>query len=172
MDSVVHIDFRKWPDTKHWQFSMNRLGEDEHGVWLWSRPGMVIRRGEEPPRINRSLSVKIITHTAWWTAIWNDRADGEHLYVDIATPATWVGDKVTLIDLDLDVYRTPDGLVTVLDEDEFEEHRITLGYPDHIVDKTRTATAGVVLDVEAERDPFGAVAATWLERARDLWSSS
>ncbi len=31
----VHWDGRKWPDRLHWQFDMTRLGEDEHGIWLY-----------------------------------------------------------------------------------------------------------------------------------------
>ena len=30
--SAVHVDFRKWPDQRHWQFTMTRLGEDEHAT--------------------------------------------------------------------------------------------------------------------------------------------
>lgn len=168
MKAPVHIDFRKWPETRHWQFSMYRLGEDRHGVWLWSPPGMLMRRGDEPPRINRRLSVKLITDGLWWTAIWNQRPEGTALYVDVATPAKWDGDRVALVDLDFDIYQAPDGTVEVLDEDEFEEHRLTLGYPDHVVDKARTTTAATAIDVELQRPPFDTTAELWLARAREL----
>jgi protein associated with RNAse G/E len=166
MDEPVHVDFRKWPDSRHWQFTMRRLGEDEHGLWLWSPAGMPMQRGHDEPKQSRFLNLKLITEREWWTAIWADRPDGVQLYVDIATPPTWDGAKVTMIDLDLDVFKPPGGGVEVHDEDEFEHHRIELGYPDHIVDRARTTTAAVVLDVEREAPPFGATAERWIERAR------
>jgi protein associated with RNAse G/E len=165
MGGLVHIDFRKWPDRKHWQFAMHRLGEDEHGTWLWSPPGIVARRGDEAPRVFSALNVKLITRDKWWTAIWNDRSPKVELYVDIATPARWEDDRVTMIDLDLDIVRRRNGLVEVLDEDEFAEHRALYGYPPDIVDRARTATASVFLDVESHREPFGSVANSWLAAA-------
>ena len=149
MSSAVHVDFRKWPDSLHWQFTMSHLGEDEHGTWLWGPVGMEIRRGHEPHRATTRLTVKLVTPDAWWTAIWNDSDDDIQLYVDIATPAEWQPGRVRMIDLDLDVVRFRDGRVEVLDEDEFAEHQVTLGYPPHIIDRARATTAAVFLDVQA-----------------------
>ncbi len=171
VDDSVHIDFRKWPDRTHWQFAMQRLGEDEHGTWLWAPPGLVARRGDEAPQVFPSLHVKVITHDAWWTAIWNDRSPRVELYVDIVTPARWDGDRVTMVDLDLDVVRRRDGSVEVLDEDEFDDHRVRYGYPPHIVDRARAATATVFLDVEGRREPFGDVAHRWLAAAAERLGS-
>ncbi len=170
MADRVHIDFRKWPDTRHWQFTMRRLGEDEHGTWLWAPPGMVFRRGEDAPRVARSLHVKLITRDSWWTAIWNSAGKVE-LYVDIATPARWSDSKVTMVDLDLDVARYLDGRVEVLDEEEFAAHQVELGYPSHIVDRARTTTAAVFLDVQARRPPFDATGRSWLQRAAEVADS-
>lgn len=163
----MHIDFRKWPDRKHWQFAMRRLGEDDHGTWLWSPPGLVARRGEEAPQVFAAVNVKLITRDEWWTAIWNDRSPRVELYVDIVTPARWDGDRVTMVDLDLDVVRRRTGVVEVLDEDEFDEHRVRYGYPRHVVDRARATTAAVFLDLETRREPFGDVADRWLALAMD-----
>ncbi len=169
MTDSVRIDFRKWPDVVHWQFEMERLGEDEHGTWLWSPPGTEFRRGDEPPKQARFLNIKLITHDHWWTAIWNDRStDHVRLYVDIATPARWNGSRVTMIDLDLDVGLHPDGSIEIFDEDEFAEHQITLGYPPDLVDRARAATAAVYLDIERGRPPFDGTADQWMLQAREV----
>jgi uncharacterized protein len=162
----VKIRFTKWGDVPHWSFDMNRLGDDEHGTWLWMPAGTSMRRGTDAPIQSKNLAVKVITPDQWWTAIFND---GEHrkyeLYVDVATPAEWHGDTVRLVDLDLDVARRRDGGVEVHDEDEFEEHRVLYGYPDHIVDKARTETARLAAAVERRDEPFGEVGVRWLEVA-------
>ena len=164
----VHVDFRKWPDRLHWQLTMQRLGTDEHGLWLWAPAGTVAQRGHEPPTAFKSTGVKLITADRWWTAIWNEAGAAE-LYVDIATPASWDGNRVTFIDLDLDVTRYRDtGEVAVLDEDEFLDHQVRYGYPPNIIDKARSTTAQVAIEVERRTEPFGEVAATWLAEAIDL----
>jgi len=52
-------------------------------------------------------------------------------------PSLWDGTVVTSVDLDLDVIRTFSGETKLLDEDEFEEHQIELGYPEVLVVQAR-----------------------------------
>jgi predicted RNA-binding protein associated with RNAse of E/G family len=164
----VHIDFRKWPDRLHWQFTMRRLGEDEHGLWVWAPAGTAAQRGEEAPQTFRSTAVKLITPDRWWTAIWNE-AGTQELYVDISTPVSWNGNRATFVDLDLDVTRNrTSGEISVLDEDEFRDHQVRYAYPPNIVDKARTATARVAVELERGVEPFGEVAARWMRVAIEL----
>jgi hypothetical protein len=166
---MVRVQFSKWDGTPHWAFDMERLGEDEHGTWLWARGGTQLQRGSESPIAAKHGFVKLITPDAWWTAIWNEGpwSDGRsiHTYVDMITPAAWDGDTVRMVDLDLDVVRRSDGTVEIDDEDEFEEHRVAWTYPDHIVDKARTETARLAIAVERGIEPFGGVGDQWLEVA-------
>ena len=167
MEKLVQVDFRKWPDQVHWQFSMRRLGEDGHGLWLWAPPGMPFQRGEEPVKISDRIVVKLIGEDTWWTAIWNDGGRNE-FYVDIITPAQWDGDRVTMIDLDLDVVRRIGGEVEVLDEDEFLDHQVRYHYPERLIDQARAAAARVAMAVQRNVEPFRSVGPSWMERARDL----
>lgn len=165
MAATVHVDFRKWGDRKHWQFDMRRLGEDEHGVWLWSPPGTRLQRGDEPPKRSKRLFLKLVTPDAWWSPLWNEQ-DEREIYVDVATPAVWDGDVVTMTDLDLDVLRYRDGRVVVEDEDEFEAHRALYAYPPDVVQRARATTAEVVRLLTERQEPFGRVGEAWLARAR------
>lgn len=166
MDDPVKIRFTKWGDLPHWSFDMFRLGVDEHGVWLWMPAGTTMQRGADSPILSKNLAVKLITPDSWWTAIWNDGETSKYeLYVDIATPAEWDADTVRMVDLDLDIARRRGGAVEIHDEDEFEEHQVLYGYPDHIIDKARTETARLAVAVEARSEPFGAAGERWLEEA-------
>ena len=166
MPDVVKIRFAKWGDIPHWSFDMFRLGEDEHGVWLWMPTGTSMRRGTDPAILAPNPAVKLITPDQWWTAIWNDGANSTYeFYVDIATPAVWEGDIVRLVDLDLDIAKRRGGGIEIHDEDEFELHQVEYGYPDHIIDKARTETARVAAAVERGDEPFGTVARQWIEIA-------
>ena len=96
--------------------------------------------------------------------MWNATGDIE-LYVDIATPATWPSpDHVTMIDLDLDVFRRRDGSVALDDEDEFLEHQIAYGYPEDVVFHARQSADYLMDAVRERREPFGFSSESWLER--------
>ena len=154
---IVTIQFLKYPETPHWRFSGEHLGTDEWGTWIGGRAGGSARRGYEEPITFEHPWVKLVPARSWWTAIWNE--GGKYAgYVDIIAPPVWDGDIVRMVDLDLDVAMYRDGRTAVLDEDEFAEHVVALGYPPRLVDGARGATARVVTAIEAGREPFGSVA--------------
>ena len=169
--NVVQIDFRKWDGSRHWQFAMNRLGQDEHGLWLWSPAGSDMQRGNEPMKKSKAINLKLIPDGKWWTAIWSWQGKAD-LYVDIITPPSWSGTTVTMVDIDLDVVRWPDGRVELLDEDEFEQHRRKYDYPERLVDTARATAARMAVAVEARHEPFGAVAEGWMQQAVNLAESA
>lgn len=167
----VHVRFTKWDGRLHWHFDVVRLGDDEHGVWLGGSAGTPVRRGEEPPIISTEFAL-LIPNGSWWTATFNptqpDGPFGYSVYVDICTPPEWEGNMVTAVDLDLDVGRRLEGGVELLDEDEFDDHRVAMGYPPRIVDQARAAAASVFTKIERGDEPFVRVGTAWLERAAVL----
>ena len=167
VNRIIHIDFRKWPDSLHWQFDMFHLGEDQWGTWLWSPPGTTARRGSEEPKSFNHTNVKLIRPVAWWSAIWNDGAHYD-LYVDVISPAIWDGDTVTMVDLDLDVERTVNGDITILDEDEFAEHQVVLQYPAHLIAGARKSADDVADMLRSRQEPFYAAGENWKTIAKTL----
>lgn len=148
--------YRKYDESLHWHYTMRRLGEDEHGVWLGSPPGSSGRRGSEPPvRYDHGFVMLIPTGT-WWTAIFNDDAHPRtEIYCDIGTVPEWRDGEVTMVDLDLDVVRGRDGRVEIVDQDEFAEHRVRYGYPPEIIDGAERAAGWLRDRLEGAADPFG-----------------
>jgi protein associated with RNAse G/E len=65
--------------------------------------------------------------------------------------------------MDLDVVRRGDR-VWIDDEDEFEQHRIQLGYPDELVVRCRAAADHVVGLISARTAPFDGRGDDWLAR--------
>ena len=170
MSATVHVRFSKWDGRAHWAFDMQRLGVDDHGVWLWAPAGTELRRGSEKPIAAQHAFVKVIAVGQWWTGIWNDglRSDGRSIrtYVDVISPAVWDGNTVRMVDLDLDVVRRSDGTVEVDDEDEFEDHKVAFGYPEHVIDRARAEAAQLVLAIDRRKEPFGDIGERWLEVSR------
>lgn len=159
---------RKWPNQPHWRFDARLLGEDEHGTWLYAPRETIIQRGDELPRELGSSFVSLVPDDARWIVEFFWDHPWHAVYVNIGTPPTWNGDRVTQIDLDLDVVRTLDGDVRVLDEDEFAEHQVRYGYPGDLINSAVAATARAVDMVERAVEPFGAASSRWVDLARSL----
>lgn len=83
-----------------------------------------------------------IYFTDRWYNVWHFR---EHTtydnlwYSNIAMPARFDGKTLRWVDLDLDIRCHLDGSIRVLDEDEFEQNRIEMGYPSEVVERAFAA---------------------------------
>lgn len=163
--NVVHFDGRKWPDLLHWQLQAKVLGEDEHGVWLYTPAGTVAQRGHEEPRPLKKGFISVIPHAEWWIVEFYWDHPRYAVYVNIGTPPTWHENRVHQIDLDLDVVRHVDGTVEVLDEDEFAEHQEKYAYPADLVVATRRAADRAVSLLQTQTEPFGTTVERWLVAA-------
>jgi protein associated with RNAse G/E len=75
--------------------------------------------------------------------------------------------RFVVVDLDLDVVRLVDGTASIVDQDEFAEHRVRYGYPPDVIAETVRVTDEVLAAVQAGQAPFaGGAAEAWIERAR------
>jgi len=163
--SRVTLQFYKYPRSLHWRHDMMLLGEDGHGTWLGAPAGTVIQRGEESPMSWKHPFVQLIQPARAWIPIWNVEPDKTEIYVDITTvPTRPAPDRYEAIDLDLDVVRLIDGTIMILDEDEFDEHRLALDYPDWLIDQARATTAAVAVAIELGTAPFNGAHLPWFER--------
>jgi uncharacterized protein len=153
----VRVVYRKYDGSLHWNQTMRRLGEDEHGIWLGCQAGSSARRGYEPPVFYTHAYVLLIPKDGWWTATFNDLSERwVEIYCDVTTVPQWPGSgEVTMVDLDLDVLRRWDGTLETVDEDEFEEHRIRYGYPPDVVHGARRAAQWLHAAIGQNADPFG-----------------
>jgi predicted RNA-binding protein associated with RNAse of E/G family len=161
-DRTVRWDGRKWPDLLHWQFAMTRLGEDEHGVWLFVPAGTVVRRGLETPRVLEDGFVSLVPADGWWEAEFCATHPRHEVYVNIGTPCEWHPGRVRQVDLDLDVIRAWDGAVETLDEDEFADHQVRLAYPRWLIEGARDAAAEVATHLAHREEPFGEASRRWM----------
>jgi protein associated with RNAse G/E len=162
----VRVAVRKYDGRPHWHHTMRRLGTDEHGIWLGCPAGTVYYRGDEGPIYTTAEArVMLIPPHSWWTALYCAAPAECEVYCDITTPATWPNPtEVTMVDLDLDVWRTrPNGDVELLDQDEFAVHRRQYGYPPDVARRAE-ATAGWLLSAVSDRvEPFGYAYQRWLD---------
>src|SRR3712207_4737784 len=135
---AVRVEMTKWPDSPHWVMQAVYLGRDDAGDWIgfprgtsMSRPGMSITT------VNEQIGLVPSEGTAVgraWLATFHSPGGIVWTYVDMTTVPRWHGRTVRAVDLDLDVIEALDGSVYVDDQDEFDQHRVELGYPRDVVD--------------------------------------
>ncbi|HET9895731.1 MAG TPA: DUF402 domain-containing protein [Streptosporangiaceae bacterium] len=155
--------YRKYDGSLHWHMSATRLGEDEYGIWTGAPAMNVSRRGDGPAIAVEHEQVRLFPRTGWWTASFNAAPARTEIYCDISTPATWTSpDEVTMVDLDLDVCRRRDGLIMLLDEDEFAEHQVRYAYPPDVIAESKRAAAWLQVALGDGREPFASVYRSYL----------
>jgi hypothetical protein len=160
----VAVRFTKWGGGAHWEFPVTFLGDDDLGAWCVAPAGIWLER---PGAAFASAFawVLLFPRDRPWAASYYDSPEQPiAVYVDVATPAVWDGPHVTMVDLDLDVIRTRDGAVLLDDEDEFDEHRVTLGYPADVVALARRTADELMTAAVTGHEPFGGAGSRWLAR--------
>lgn len=168
--SDVRVVFSKWGDQPHWEYAAHRLGEDEHGTWLGVPQGTVISR-PGASFATQEAQVVLLPSAGHYVATFYAPGGGARcwLYVDITSSASWEGQTVRVVDLDLDVVKGWTGDVWVEDEDEFADHRVRFGYPAEVVALAVTSCHQVLGAVEAGAVPFdGAPSERWLDRLEEV----
>jgi uncharacterized protein len=158
----------KWPDRDHYTAVASVLGSDSWGVWAGMRRGAWWYRDGQPVHQARSDLVELLPIEVGWAAEWYEQRPGGpdfELYCDVTGPLSWSGTVVTMVDLDLDVIRTFAGETRLLDEDEFELHRVALDYPASMVALARETAAQLMDRVSRREPPFDGSHRPWLE----LW---
>ncbi len=162
---AVRVAMTKWGDRPHWEYDAVYLGSDEHGEWLGCPVGTHYRRPGRQFVATFASVVLIPAGRAAHLAGFNTaEARIGAVYVDITTPPEWDGAVLRAVDVDLDVVRRHDGSVYLDDEDEFAEHRVSLGYPAEVCDLAVASCDRVRALVEAGSAPYDGTAAGWLAR--------
>lgn len=170
----VRVVFRKWNHRPHWEFDAIWLGEDEHGTWLGGPPGTRMSRPGADFDSPLGFVVLVPEKDAFVSTFYAQNSTSlpegwVEVYVDITSAASWVGQTVSMVDLDLDVVRGRTGRVWVDDEDEFAVHRVKFGYPSEVVDLASSTCQRVLDAMTSRRAPYdGVVGPAWLRRLRRL----
>ena len=165
----------KWGDRPHWEYDAVLLGSDELGDWIGVPAGTHMQRpGAEfiapvdqvclvPAAGRDSDRGWFATFHASTGATWAGISIPVSVYVDITTPPTWDGSRISAVDLDLDVVRGTSGRIWIDDEDEFAEHRVAFGYPDAVARLAMDSCDRVHAALTAGTAPYDGSAAPWFD---------
>lgn len=159
---TVRVRFTKWGGGRHWEFPVTLLGRDRLGTWGGAPAGTWCERPGHGFTSEFSW-VTLFPHSLPWAASYYDSpAHQVAVYVDVTTVPVWAGDEVSMVDLDLDVVLMRDGELLLDDEAEFDEHQMSLGYPDDVVALARRTADELMAAAGNGMEPFGRTGAHWL----------
>jgi len=146
-------------------WSVVRLGSDRHGIWLGSQRGNAVRQPDGRPEVQRHDAVWLVSDNAWWlTAFWfTPETD---LTIDICTPPTLEGETWSFVDLELDLFRRPDGHAGIVDQDEFDLLAASGLISEREVQQAAETAQELLPLIQARSEPFGDAALHWRQALR------
>jgi len=104
--------------------------------------------------ITREPAICFFYPDQWFNVICMIRKTGIHYYCNIASPSIYDGEAIKNIDYDLDVKVSPQGKLTILDEDEYEKHSHTMNYGEKLDYVLHKEMERLICRIENKESPF------------------
>lgn len=113
-----------------WQETMVLKGT--RNIVIGANERTVVTESDGRTWLTREPSICYFHAEHWFNIICMLREDGVYYYCNISSPFIYDNQSLKYIDYDLDVKVFPDMTYTILDEDEFEDHKQQMNYPEAI----------------------------------------
>jgi hypothetical protein len=118
--AVVRLIKIKRPGGRFW-FDLEPVLEDDHGTWLYGRPGARWAAPQDGGTLSMA-GVVLLAAGRPWVAWWVDDPADRRLEIDVCLPPEPVDRGWRYVDLELDPVRhEPGGRVEIEDWDEYDE---------------------------------------------------
>ncbi|WP_119068152.1 DUF402 domain-containing protein [Aggregatilinea lenta] len=148
---------RKYDGRLHITLPLHLM--DDNGSRLWLRTPL----GGEVKHLTRGKSWAITrpSDMFFWRDRWynvyvnyDEAWQFRNFYCNVGLPPEIRDGEISYVDLDLDVQIWADGRAEILDEDEFDEHRVQFGYPDTVQEAARGAVEDLLALWRSGAEPF------------------
>ncbi|MDF2605936.1 MAG: hypothetical protein K0S34_126 [Bacillales bacterium] len=104
--------------------------------------------------ITREPAICYFHSSYWFNVIGMIRDDGVYYYCNISSPFVFDEGAIKYIDYDLDIKVFPNYSYILLDEDEYEKHRIEMNYPE-VIDQILKQNINILLGwIKDKKGPF------------------
>ncbi|WP_068776934.1 DUF402 domain-containing protein [Paenibacillus sp. FJAT-26967] len=90
----------------------------------------------------------------WYNIVALLEEGGVRYYCNVASPVYQAGHVLTYIDYDLDVIRMPAGDVHIVDQEEYEQHKLLYRYPSLVETKVKAGLDSLLKRIERSDAPF------------------
>ena len=104
--------------------------------------------------VTREPAIYFFYPDKWFNVISMIRKTGIYYYCNIASPSIYDGESLKNIDYDLDLKVNPQYGWTILDEDEYVEHGVEMGYSEELKKAIEKGLDQVIELVADRKSPF------------------
>lgn len=127
--SVMQIQSYKHNGQIHriWENSLVLKGTDT--IVIGANDKTQVTESDGRTWITREPAISYFHAQYWFNIIGMIRDDGIYYYCNMSSPFAYDAEALKYIDYDLDVKVYPDMTYDLLDEDEYDEHKIQMNYP-------------------------------------------
>ncbi|MUT65570.1 DUF402 domain-containing protein [Paenibacillus sp. NEAU-GSW1] len=145
---------RTW--QRNWLVPQERIApehRDEEMIVLINRQ-TPIQESDGKLWVSRVPAVSFFIPGEWFNVVALLEDAGVRYYCNIASPPFMQGDVLTYIDYDLDVIRTADGSRHIVDQDEYELHKLAYHYPKMVDDLVYQGLTALLQRIDRGQAPF------------------
>jgi protein associated with RNAse G/E len=145
---------RMW--LENWQVPEQLLYPDhqKEAVQVLINSQTKIREADGKEWTSRIPGVSFFIPNMWFNVVALLEETGIRYYCNIASPPYMSKDVITYIDYDLDVIRLPDGTVHIVDQDEYERHKVGYHYSAIVESKVKQGLDLLLKRVNKGEPPF------------------
>lgn len=142
MDLIHHwiqVQSYKHNGTLHRCWDRNFVIADNDDFIVVASHRTKVTEGDGRRWYTHEPAVTILSKKEWYNVICMLKSDGVSFYCNLASPTLIDKGMAKYIDYDLDLKLFPDGSIRILDQNEYEKHKIQLNYScdlDAVIQKT------------------------------------
>jgi len=104
--------------------------------------------------VSRIPGISFFIPGQWFNVVALIEDNGVRYYCNVASPPYVNGNVITYIDYDLDVIRMPGGEVHVVDQEEYERHKLSYHYSPVVEVKVKQGLKDLLERVKGGHSPF------------------
>src|SRR5262247_288657 len=153
----VRVVSKKYDGSLRDEYETYLYSESDETILLFSIPGLSYWDHRKGARFEGPDGLLEIYFKHRWYNVWHVAEQVSNLnliYVNIALPATLQANVVEWTDLDLDYRVHMDHSVEHLDQEEFEQNALSMGYPRSLVEQVGAACREVEAGLAQRIFPF------------------
>ncbi|WP_270165318.1 DUF402 domain-containing protein [Paenibacillus sp. SYP-B4298] len=113
-----------------------------------------IQESDRKVWVSKVPAVSFFIPGQWFNVVALIEDAGIRYYCNVASPPYLYEGVLTYIDYDLDVIRTWDGSMHVVDREEYEAHKLLYHYPGIVQDKVSEGLSRLIGRVRGQKAPF------------------
>jgi protein associated with RNAse G/E len=121
--------------------------------------------------VSRIPGVSFFIPSQWFNVVALLEDSGVRYYCNVASPPFLNNGVITYIDYDLDVIRMPNGAVHVVDQEEYEQHKLLYRYSSMVDHKVKQGLKDLLKRIDQSEAPFHEERIQYYFREWEKWKA-